>query len=130
MDYKEYKQLYNQLLSEKGLAELGDDPNRVAAVEQKINQFLEQYPKTIPVDKKKTTPITELSVREIYKRCLMIAIDIINDISRILSQRDTLSNAELRRQIFASITSPERRVYVGIWLIFISIVLYFIDSSS
>lgn len=130
MDYKEYKQLYQQLTSEKGRAEIGDDPNRVEAVEQKINKFLVDFPNSIPTDRKKDTPITNLSVKEVYRRCLTVMIDLINDISRILGERDTLSSADLRRQLFYAITNPERRLYVGIWMIFLSIVLYFIDSSS
>lgn len=130
MDYKEYKQLYQQLMSDKGRAEIGDDPYRTAEVETKINKFLESYPDTIPITKRKDTPITQLPINEVYRRCLTVMIDIINDISRILSERDTMSSTNLRRQIFYAITNPERRLYVGIWLIFISMVLYFIDSSS
>lgn len=130
MDYKEYKKLYQQLSSEKGLAEIGDDPNRTAVVEQKINKFLADYPKSIPSDTKKDTLITNLSIKEVYRRCLTVMIDVINDISRILGERDALSAADFRRQLFYAVTNPERRLYVGIWLIFLSVVLYFIDSSS
>lgn len=130
MDFKEYKQLYQQLMSEKGRAEIGDDPNRTAEVEKKINAFLATYENSIPIEKRANASITQLPVREVYRRCLTVMIDIINDISRILSERDTLSSANLRRQIFYAVTNPERRLYVGIWLIFISAVLYFIDSSS
>lgn len=130
MDFKEYKQVYQQLMSEKGRAEIGDDPNRIAAVEQKINKFLAEYPNSIPSDTKKDTLITNLSIKEVYRRCLTVMIDVINDISRILGERDALSSADLRRQLFYAITNPERRLYVGIWFIFLSIVLYFVDSSS
>lgn len=130
MDYKEYKQLYQQLLTEKGRAELGDDPNRMQALEQKINTFLELYPEMKPMDRRKDAPVTHLSVREVYRRCLNVMIDIINDISRILSDRDSLTSADLRRQLFYAFTNPERRLYVGIWAVGLSIVLYFIDASS
>lgn len=130
MDYKEYKQLYQQLMSDKGRAEIGDDSNRTAEVEAKINKFLASYPDTIPITTRKDAQITQLPLHEVYRRCLTVMIDIINDISRLLSERDTMSSTNLRRQIFYAITNPERRLYVGIWLIFISMVLYFIDSSS
>lgn len=130
MDYKEYKQLYQQLLSPEGRAEIGDDPKRSQALETKINTFLDAYPKAQPIDQQKNAPMTQLSIREIYRRCLHVMIDIINDISRIMSERDTLSSADLRRQLFLALTNPERRLYVGIWLLFLSIVLYFIDASS
>lgn len=130
MDFKEYKQLYQQLMSEKGRAEIGDDPYRTAEVEKKVNQFLATYKDAIPAEKRKDAPVTQLPIKEVYRRCLTVMIDIINDVSRLLSDRDTLSSTDLRRQIFYAVTNPERRLYVGIWLIFISMVLYFIDSSS
>lgn len=130
MDFKEYKQLYQQLLSAEGRAEIGDDSQRSVELEKKINTFLEAYPKAQPIDQRKDAPITQLSIREIYRRALHVMIDIVNDISRIITERDTLSAANFRRELFYAITNPERRLYVGLWLVFISIVLYFIDSSS
>lgn len=117
-------------MSDQGRAEIGDDTERTAALEKKINTFLDVYPKTQPMDKRKDAPVTELSIREIYRRCLNVMIDIVNDISRILSERDTLSSADFRRQLFYAATTPERRLYVGMWLVFISFVLYFIDAST
>ncbi len=127
MDFKEYKQLYQQLMSAEGRAEIGDDTQRTAEIEKKINTFLDVYPKT---QQQKDAPITQLSIREIYRRCLHVMIDIINDISRIMSERDTLSSADFRRQLFYAATTPERRLYVGVWMVFISFVLYFIDAST
>lgn len=132
-DADDYKALYNQLLSKQGLAEIGDDPLRQERIAEKIQRFLDTYPavtSALSPDSKPDTPWVRLSLREIYKRSLQTAIDILRDISDLISNREIMSNASFRRQIFQSFTRPERRVYVGIWLIFLSFVLYFIDSAA
>lgn len=97
----------------------------------KINEFLHKYPDTKEAkEDDKTTTWTELSVKELYKRCIQTAIDIINDISDILSNKSTTDNTSFRRLIFYAFTKPERRLYLGFWLIFISFILYFIDSAT
>lgn len=130
MDYREYKQLYNQLVSEKGRAEIGDDTQRQDAVATKVSRFLELYPSVIPMDRRPDATVVDISLREMFRRTIQTAIDIIQDLSSIISERDYISTTELRRRMFATVTSRERRVYVGIWLIFLSFVLYFIDSAT
>lgn len=127
---EEYQRIYRQLTSERGLAELGDDPLRQERMIDKIQRFLDTYPTTIPMDKQSNAPYFKLSVQEIYKRSLQTAIDIVKDVSAVLSNRDTLSNAVFRRRLFAAFTHPDRRFYVGIWLVILSFVLYFIDSAA
>lgn len=96
-----------------------------------INEFLRKYPKTEEAKKDDPNMVwTELSVHEIYKRSIKTAIDIINDISDILSNRATTDGTSMRRLIFYSFSKPERRLYVGFWLIFLSFILYFIDSAA
>ena len=130
MDYKEYKKTYEKLLSEKGLVDFENTLGEKQAVLKKINDFLGKYPTILPKDKLPSTPIFELSLKEIYKRTLQTAIDIINDISNILSMRGNVSKEELRRQLFKTLTLPERRLYVGIWLLLAAFILYFIDSTT
>jgi hypothetical protein len=84
----------------------------------------------IPADKNPKSTIMDLSVREVLRRTIGTAIDIIEDISQILSERRQMSNTELRRALFGTFASPGRRIYVGIWLVFFSFVLYFIDSAA
>ena len=130
MDYKEYKKTYEKLLSEKGLVDFENTLGEKEKVLKQINDFLGKYPKILPKDKIPSTPIFELSLKEIYKRTLQTAIDIINDISNILSIRGNVSKEELRRQLFKTLTLPERRLYVGIWLLLAAFILYFIDSTT
>jgi len=129
MDYKEYKELYNKLLSEKGRAEIGDDSKRTVELEKKINTFLAQYPNIVNPDTKKNAKITELSVKEIVRRCVQAAIDVIDDVSKIVSNKDQLSTETIRKRVVLAVTKPERRLYIGLWCIFFSFVFYFIDSA-
>lgn len=96
----------------------------------KINDFLEKYPSTISPDKKLSTPWIQLSLHELYRRSIQTAIDIINDVSDVMSNKSTMSNAGFRRRIFAIFADRDRRLYVGFWLIFFSFILYFIDSAA
>jgi hypothetical protein len=130
MDYKEYKQLYDQLLSQKGREELGNDTQQREKLEAKINDFLEKYPKVIPKDKDPQTPFHLLSLKEVFHRTILTAIDVIHDISDILSQKESLTATEVRRRIFKAFTKRERRVYIGIWLVMLAFVLFFIDGSG
>jgi hypothetical protein len=130
MDYTEYSKLYKQLVSERGRAEIGDDSKRVAELEDKINSFLKLYPKVVPADKNPSTPWTRLSATELFRRTIKTSIDIINDVSDTLSQRDAMGATQFRRKLVSIFTAPERRLYVGFWLVFVSFVLYFIDSAA
>jgi hypothetical protein len=129
-DQEQYDQVYRQLLSKMGRDELGDDPLRQEKMLQKIQRFLDTYPSTIPADAKPNTPIYKLSLQELYRRCLRTAVDILREISGIVSTRQLMSQSALRRSLFRVFTKPERRLYVGVWLIVLSFVLYFIDSAA
>lgn len=120
------RQTYEELVKSPGsVLESVDDRNRIVNT---INQFLKEYPKQMkpaPND-----PWVNASVRDLTRKTIETAIDIINDVSTLVSNRDQYSNAQYRRQMLYVFTQPERRLYVGFWLIFISFVLYFIDSSA
>lgn len=131
MDYKEYKDAYNQLLSENGRQELGDDPLKMETIiTNKVNKFLQLYPTTIPLDKRPNTPIHLISIKELYKRTISTMIDILDDVSTAISNKDVMSNTEFRRSIFYAFTRADRRLYVGISLIILSFILYFVDSAA
>ena len=127
---QEFDQLYNQLMSDKGRTEIGDDIIRQEKIVDKIQQFLNTYPSIIPPDKNPNTPWIKLSLYEIIRRSIQTAIDLIDDISNIISMRKYYGNITTRRQIVQAFTKEERRIYVGIWFIFISFILYFIDSAA
>lgn len=130
MDYKEYKQLYEKLLSEKGLKAVEEELNEKEKVLKQINDFLGKYPKILPKDKDPDTPITRLSLKEIYRRLLQTMIDIIQDVSNLITQRDYMGQVSFRRRMFEVFTKKDRRLYVGILLVLLSFMLYFIDSAA
>lgn len=130
MDYKEYQEIYKKLLSEKGLIDFENEIGEKEKVLEKINDFLGKYPALLPKDRLPTTPITKLSIHEIYRRTIQVVIDIINEVSEIISQKNYISQATFRRRLFEVFTKPERRLYIGILLIFLSFILYFVDSAA
>lgn len=130
MTQTEYDVLYKQLLSDRGRAEIGDDPLRQEKMVEKIQQFLDTYPQTVAPEKDPNHPWIKLPLHEVYKRSLQTAIDVVQDVSGIVSQKDFISQTSLRRQVVTAFTREDRRIYIGIWLIFLSFVLYFIDSAA
>lgn len=130
MDYKQYQQLYQQLLTDAGLQSVENTLGEKEKVLKQINDFLGKYPTTVPKDKNPATPVFELSVKEIYRRTLQSTIDVINEVSDLISQKNYMSQTTFRRKVFEVFTKPERRLYMGLWLVFLSFVLYFVDSAA
>lgn len=130
MDYKEYKGLYQQLLSQQGREALERDPQNKQIMEKKINEFLEKYPAVVPADKRQDTPFHLLSIKEVFHRSMLVAIDVINDISSAVTNFEVDGATVTRRRIFAAFAQEERRMYIGVWLIFLAFVFFFIDGSS
>lgn len=133
-DYIDYQkiadELYQEIQSGVGRVKIGDDNN----VLDKINKFLSTYPDN---NKKrniygKITPNTwiDTSIRDLFQQSIQTIIDIINDLSDTISDRQFMGNTEFRRKLFDIFARPERRLYVGIILIFLSFILYFIDSAT
>jgi hypothetical protein len=77
-----------------------------------------------------SVPVPDMTLRSIYKKTLQTAIDIIQDISALLSARPYTSDTEFRRKLIEIGTRPDRRLYVGLWLCFFALVVYFIDSAA
>jgi hypothetical protein len=121
--------VYNTII-EKDLTEISNDPLKQKEFLDKINEFLKVYNKRKLPDEDPNTPWIELSLKEIIVKTIQTAINIINDISDAISNRELISSSEFRRTIFMAFTQSERRIYVGIWLILFSFILYFIDSAS
>jgi len=127
MDYAKYKKLYQDLLSAQGREALSENSDSVV---KQVNAFLDAFPKLENPDLKPDTPITRLTLREIYRRTLVTAIDILQDLSKILSNRDYEGGTTTRRRIFEAFTRPDRSMYVGLWILFFALVLYLLDSAA
>lgn len=130
MDFKDYDQVYQDILNERGRIDISNEGKEKDALVKKINDFLNLYPKSIPKDKDPNAYFYQLSLKELYRRFLQTMIDIIQDISEVISKRKYISGATYRRDLFSVFTKRERRLYVGLWLIFFSFILYFIDSAA
>jgi len=93
-------------------------------IEQKLNSLLKTLPSKLP-NSYDIKPFYELTIKELYKNTLQISIDIINDFADIYSKNDYNSNI-----IIDIITKDNRKIYVGIIIIFLSFIIYFIDGVS
>ena len=129
-DATSYKAIYDRLLASANKTIGPDVPvdERQQTIDT-INRFLKEYPKQLPPTPD-TQPWTNIPVRYLAKKSIDTAVDIINDIATLISQRQQYSTAEYRRQFVDIFFKPERRLYVGFWLVFLSFVLYFIDSAA
>lgn len=98
-------------------------------IEDKFNKLEETENSTKKkVDEKK---IHELSVHELYQNTMQYLINVIDDFSDFLSvNHGNLSNHEYRNKIYEIFLNNDRILYTGIILIFISLVIYFIDNTS
>ena len=122
--------VYQELQSGLGRVAIGNDSN----VLDKINNFLTTYPqRNIKRNKDgQITPDTwiDMSLRDIFTQTIQVTIDIINDISNLTSDKPFMADSDFRRKLFNIFAQRDRRIYVGILLIFLSFVLYFIDSAT
>lgn len=75
-------------------------------------------------------PVPDMTLRQLYKNTIQTAIDVIQETSDTVSERPYISDTTFRRRLVEIFTFPDRRLYVGIWLIVISFILYFIDSAA
>jgi len=124
------KDIYQELQSGIGRVAIGNDSN----ILDKINNFLTTYPqRNIKRNKDGVlTPDTwiDMSLRDIFQQTVQVTIDIINDISNLTSDKPFMADSDYRRKLFDVFSRSDRRIYVGILLIFLSFVLYFIDSAT
>ena len=97
-------------------------------IEKKINSLLESLPEKLP-DEKLKKDAYNLTIYELYKNTLQTTIDIINDITILNNVNNIDINIYINRLI-SILTTDDRKLYVGIILIILSFVLYFIDGAS
>jgi len=97
-------------------------------IEKKFNQLLEKMPDIIKTDTKKDEDdFFNFSIIELYNNTMKTMIDIINDVIRIL---DNNNKESYFRNIFQIFFSENRMFYIGIILIILSFVIYFIDGAT
>jgi len=95
-------------------------------IEKKLNSLLKTLPSQLP-NNYNIKPFYELTIKELYKNTLQITIDIINDFADMYSKKQYIYDSNM---IINIITKDNRKIYVGILIIFISFIMYFIDGVS
>jgi hypothetical protein len=98
-------------------------------IELKLNNLLETLPKTIPNDMK-LKPIYNLTIKELYKNTLQTLIDIINEIIEVYTKKNYINTNNYIYVLFNIFTKDNREIYVGIMIIIMSFIVYFIDGVS
>lgn len=98
-------------------------------IESKLNSLLETLPDKLPNDLK-IKPIYNLTIKEIYKKTLQTLIDIITDIVDVYSKKDYVNNNNYIYILMNIFTKDDRKIYVGIMLLVLSFIIYFIDGVS
>lgn len=97
-------------------------------IESKFNTVMGLLPNadSISVSKK----IHEYTLSDIYNGIIQTIIDIINEISEIFSERKYMSSRAYREKLLSVFFQRKRRYFVGIIMIILSFIIYFIDGSS
>ena len=97
-------------------------------IENKINQLFEVLPKS--VDDKTPKMIYEYTIGELYTGTIQTIIDIINEITSLNAERKYIASQEFRQKLFNIFLQKDRKIFIGIVLVILSFILYFIDSAQ
>lgn len=98
-------------------------------IEIKLNSLLETLPDKLPKELA-IKPIYNLTIKEIYKNTLQSLIDIITDIVDVYSRKDYVNNNNYIYILLNIFMKDDRKIYVGIMLVVLSFIVYFIDGVS
>jgi len=99
-------------------------------IENKFNQLLANMPNITKNDNIiDNSDFFNLSIIDIYHNTLQTIIDIINDIMIIIDNRNGNINNYLKA-ILRILSNESRFFYLGIILIILSFVIYFIDGAT
>jgi len=96
-------------------------------IEKKFNQLLKEIPAFIKTEKTDEKDFLKISIIDIYNNTIQTIIDIINEFMRIMDN----TNRDNYLMSFLNIFFKEKRMfYIGIILIILSFVIYFIDGAT
>jgi hypothetical protein len=98
-------------------------------IERKINSLMLTLPDKLP-EKNVAKPIYKLTIKELYKNTLQNMIDIINEITEAYSKKEYYDIQNYMYVIIDILSKDDRKTYVGIIIIFLSFIIYFIDGAS
>tara|TARA_B000000441_G_C21511884_1_gene215469 strand:- start:75 stop:455 length:381 start_codon:yes stop_codon:yes gene_type:complete len=119
-------------------SELTDNINKT---DKDINKYIENI-----IENKFSTLVKELNIKnetnnnkmiyeytlhELYQNTIQSIIDMINDLSEFFSiNHKNKTNNEYRTELFNIFLSDKRKLYSGIILIILSLIIYFVDGVS
>lgn len=103
------------------------EPSLTESTLTNISANLTRQTVDIPITDKE---FSKLTIGNIYDNTIKTAVSIVNDFSELISEKEVLSNTEFRRKLLGMFLMKDRRMYVGIMLVIISFILYFIDTST
>lgn len=98
-------------------------------IEIKLNSLLETLPDKIPKDIQ-IKPVYNLTIKELYKNTLQTLIDIITEIVDVYSKKDYVNSNNYIYILLSIFMKDERKIYVGIMLVVLSLIVYFVDGVS
>lgn len=98
-------------------------------IEEKLNNLMLTLPDKLP-EKNIAKPIYKLTIKELYKNTLQNMIDIINEITEAYSKKDYYDVQNYMYVVIDILSKDDRKTYVGIIIIFLSFIIYFIDGAS
>ena len=98
-------------------------------IENKFNKAIDEI---IPLKKENNNKMVyEYTIHELYQNTMQYLIDVINDVADFISidhKNDT--NKEFRNKLFNIFLNENRKLYTGIILIILSLIIYFVDGVS
>lgn len=97
-------------------------------IEKKINQIFEILPQADNI--KVSKMIHEYTVYELYQGTIQTVLDIINDVTALNAQYNYIDAKVYRTKLVNIFMAPERKIYMGIILVIMSFILYFIDGAD
>lgn len=100
-------------------------------IENKFNQFIETTP-SFKRDIRKEIEIEDdyfnFSIKDTYQNTFQTIIDIINDMTQIIDNSGNYNN--YFKTFLAIFFNENRLFYIGIILIILSFIIYFIDGAT
>lgn len=90
-------------------------------IEKKINSLLKTLPDN---DVKPNIPVYNFTVLELYKKTIQTIIDIINEITELYTNDKEIT----MKKIYEIALIEDRKIFVGILLVFLSFIVFFIDG--
>jgi hypothetical protein len=97
-------------------------------IENKINQLFDVMPKQ--TDIKAPKMIYEYTIGELYSGTILTVVDIINELTALNSERKYVSSSDYRQKLFNIFFKNDRKLFIGIVLVILSFILYFIDGAQ